>query len=66
VTELLDKFWIWQQTLTWSQALALVLFIVSGILFIFNWDVIDEEFGYARHQEDAEAKAKSETTRKLP
>jgi len=42
-----------------------VLFIIAAVIFVLNWDVVDEEFGYARHQEDAEAKSKAEAARKL-
>ena len=56
---------VWQENLSCSQAIALVLFIIAAVIFVLNWDMVDEEFGYARHNEDAEAKSKAEATRKL-
>jgi len=65
VIEWIHSFCVWQENLSWSQAIALVLFIIAAVIFVLNWDVVDEEFGYARHQEDAEAKSKAEAARKL-
>ena len=65
VIEWIHDLCVWQENLSWSQAIALVLFIIAAVIFVLNWDVVDEEFGYARHQEDAEAKSKAEAARKL-